>query len=114
MDLDEAVARIAEIEGQMVALTVERDALAGERDMLTGHAADLESARASLESRLRETAGAHDAASGDLAEVRVALSAASERGLAYLRRALLAEQAGQIVPELVVGGDEESLAASVE
>jgi hypothetical protein len=107
MDLDEAVARIAELEGQVSALTEERDTLAGQ-------SADLEAARASLEGRLRETTGAHEAASGDLAEARRALAEAGTRGLAHLRRALLAELADQIVPELVAGEDEGALLASVE
>jgi hypothetical protein len=42
------------------------------------------------------------------------LSAASVRELSHLRRALLAEHAGQVVPELVSGDDEEALLASVE
>src|SRR3954468_23569698 len=69
---ERAVARIAELEGQVAALTEERDTL-------TGRAADLETTRASLEGRLRETAGAHEAASADLAETRSALNAAGER-----------------------------------
>src|SRR3954451_4069738 len=104
---ERAVARIAELEGQVTALTEERDTL-------TGRAADLETTRASLEGRLRETAGAHEAASAALAEARSALSAAGERELTNLRRALLAELSGQIVPELVAGADEAALLASVE
>lgn len=107
MDLNEAVARIAELEGQVTALTEERDTLAG-------RASDLETARASLEGRLRETAGSHEAASGELAEARRALTEAGSRGLAYLRRALLAELGGQVVPELLAGEDESALLASVE
>jgi hypothetical protein len=107
MELDEAVARIAELEGQMTALTEERDVLAG-------RASELETTRASLEGRLRETAGAHESASEELAEARRALTEAGSRGLAYLRRALLAELGGQVVPELLVGEDETTLLASVE
>src|SRR4051812_47486152 len=104
---ERAAARIAELEGQVSALTEERDSL-------VGRAADLESVRASLDGRLRETAGAHEAVSADLAEARFAVNAAGERERTYLRRALLAELSGQIVPELVAGQDEATLLASVE
>jgi len=61
-------------------------ALTGERETLTGE---------------RDTRiGERDAAHG--------------RELANLRRALLAEHAGQVVPELVHGDDEAALVASVE
>src|SRR4051812_30473750 len=98
MDLEAATARIAELEGEVTTLRAERGALAG-------RAADLESARGTLEGRLVEMAGAQEAASGELTEARA-------RGLTYLRRALLAEQTGQLVPELVAGDDEEGLLES--
>jgi hypothetical protein len=107
MDLEAATGRIVELEGEVTTLRAERSALA-ER------AADLETSRATLEGRLMEVIGVHEAASGELAEARTALSATSARGLTYLRRALLAEQAGLLVPELVAGDDEEALLASVE
>jgi hypothetical protein len=100
MDLEQALARIADLEGQVTTLT-------GERDAVTERATELAATQAALDSRLVETTEAHDAASADLAETRA-------RGLTYLRRALLAEQAGQIVPELVVGDDESALLSSVE
>ena len=100
MDLEAATARIVELEGEVTTLRAERSALA-ER------AADLESARATLEDRLVEVAGAQEEVSGELSEARA-------RGLSYLRRALLAEQGGLLVPELVAGEDEASLLASVE
>lgn len=107
MELETAVARIGELEGQVAALTEERD-------MLASQAAELETARAALDGWLTEAAGAQEVASGELTEARRALQEASARGLTYLRRALLAEQVGQLVPELVMGDDEESLLASVE
>jgi hypothetical protein len=121
MDLEAARARIADLEsavsvvaqerdrlaGERDALMLERDALAGERDAVSGQARELEAAQAALGDRLAETAGAHDAARAELAEARA-------HGLAYLRRALLAEHAGHVVPELVGGGDEVALQASVE
>ena len=107
MDLEQALARIAELEGQVTTLT-------GERDALTGRAAELETAQAALDTRLAEAAGAQTAVSADLAETQRALSAASGRELTYLRRALLAEHAGQVVPELVSGDDEAALLASVD
>jgi hypothetical protein len=121
MDLEAARARIADLEsavlvvaqerdrlaGERDALMVERGALAGERDTVAGRVRELEAAQAALDGRLEETAGAHDAVTAELAEARV-------QGLVYLRRALLAEHAGQVVPELVGGNDEASLQASVE
>jgi chromosome segregation ATPase len=107
MDLEQALARIAELEGQMTALT-------GERDALAGRATELETAQAALDARIAEATGAHTALSAELAEAQHALGAASGRELSYLRRALLAEHAGQVVPELVSGDDEEALLASVE
>src|SRR4051794_8232405 len=107
MELETAVARIGELEGQVAALTEERDTLAS-------RAAELETARSALEGRLGEAAGGQEAVSGELAEARQALGEASARGLAYLRRALLAEQVGRIVPEVVAGDDEATLLGSVE
>jgi chromosome segregation ATPase len=105
--LNEANGRIADLEGQVAALT-------GERDEVHGRAAELEAAQAALDNRLAETTDARDAAAADLAEARLALSAANGLGLTYLRRALLAEHAGQLVPELVGGDDEGTLLASIE
>ena len=121
MDLEAARARIADLEsavlvvaqerdrlaGERKAAMAERDALAGERDAASGRVGELEAARAVQDGRLAEMIGAHDMASAALAEAR-------SQGLAYLRRALLAEHAGQVVPELVGGDDEASLQASVE
>ena len=107
MELEQALGRIAELEGQVTAL-------AGERDAVTGRATELEAVQAALDARLAETTGAHATVSADLAETQQALNAATGRGLTYLRRALLAEHAGQVVPELVSGGDEEALLASVD
>jgi chromosome segregation ATPase len=114
MDLEQALARIAELEGQVTAISGERDAATGERDTLAGHTSELEAARADLDARLAEATGAHSTVAADLAAAQRALSAAHTSGLANLRRALLAEQAGRIVPELVGGDDEEALLASVE
>ena len=114
MDLEQALARIAELEGQVTASSSERDAATGERDTLAGRVSELEVGRADMDARLAETAGAHSTVAADLAAAQQALSAAHTSGLANLRRALLAEQAGRIVPELVGGDDEETLLASVE
>jgi hypothetical protein len=105
--LSEANGRIADLEGQVTALT-------GERDAVTGRATELEAAQAALDARLAETTGAHAVVSADLAEAQLALSASNGRGLTHLRRALLAEHTGQVVPELVSGDDEEALLASVD
>lgn len=121
MDLEAARARIADLESAVLVVAQERDRLAGERDAVmaerdaladernaaSGRVGELEVAQAALDGRLAETTEAHGVASAALAEAR-------SQGLAYLRRALLAEHAGQVVPELVGGGDEASLQASVE
>jgi hypothetical protein len=100
VDLEQAMARIADLEVQVAAL-------AGERDAMTGRVGELEAVRSALDARLAETTGQHESAATGLAE-------AQSRGLGYLRRAVLAEHAGRIVPELVGGADEEALLASVD
>jgi hypothetical protein len=100
MDLEQALARIAELEGQVTVL-------ADERDAASGRVAEMELARTALDAQLGEVNAAREMASATLTE-------AQTRGLMYLRRALLAEHAGQVVPELVTGESEETLLASVE
>ena len=100
MELEDALARIADLEGQVSVLT-------GERDAAAGAFTELEAAHAALGGQLTEAASARDAVTGDLNAVRAA-------GLTFVRRALLAENAGQLVPELVIGESEETLLASVE
>jgi hypothetical protein len=107
MELEQALARIGELEGRVAALS-------GERDALTGRTSELEAAQAALDARLAEATGAQAAISAELAEARSALGAAHDREMTNLRRALLAEHADQIVPELVVGDDEPALLASLE
>jgi hypothetical protein len=107
MELEEAQARIAELEGQVTTLTAERT-VASER------ATELESARAGLGAQLAEVTVAQDAAELALSEANGTLAEAQALGLAHLRRALLAEHAGQVVPELVTGETEEALLASVD
>src|SRR5947207_8217025 len=107
MELEEAVARIAELEGQVTALTAERD-------VASGRVAELESGRASLDAQLAEATTARDTAELALSEANGTLAEAQALGLAQLRRALLAEHAGQVVPELVTGETEAALLASVE
>jgi chromosome segregation ATPase len=107
MDLEEALAQIGELEGRVTMLT-------GERDAASERAAHLESAHATLDARLAETAGERDAAQRALNEVNGSLAEALTLGRDHLRRALLAEHAGRVVPELVTGEDEASLLASVE
>jgi hypothetical protein len=68
---------------------------------------ELEQALARIAELEAETAGVRDASTSALVETQA-------RGLGYLRRALLAEHAGQVVPELVAGENEEALLASVE
>ncbi|MCC6179473.1 MAG: hypothetical protein IT305_29540 [Chloroflexi bacterium] len=103
-ELEKAQARIAELEGRVSALTAER-AVASARMR------ELEEERSGLEVRLTEAVEGRDAAT---AELTASLAETRAAGLAHLRRALLAEQAGQVVPELVTGEDEAGLLASVE
>src|SRR5690242_11769399 len=105
MELEEALARIGELEGQVTALTAERDT-ASER------AAALESGRGALDAQLAEVASAREAAELALREAHGTLAEAQAVGLANLRRALLVEHAGQVVPELVTGENEADLLAS--
>src|SRR3954470_17275495 len=105
MELEEALARIVELEGQITTLAAERDT-ASER------AAELESSRAALDGQLAEAATARDAAELALRDANGTLAEAQALGLANLRRALLAEHAGQVVAELVTGEDEPALLAS--
>lgn len=52
-------------------------------------------------------------AQAELVEAQTSLGEAQRAGLAQLRRALLAEHAGQLVPELVAGSSTEELEASL-
>ena len=94
MELEEALARIAELEGQVTALTGERDAVT-ERSARPGVGA-----RDAGRAAGRGDRGAGCGAAG-LSEANGSLAEVQARGLTYLRRALLAEHAGQVVPELV-------------
>ena len=107
MELEEALARIADLEGQVSALT-------GERDAAAGHIAELEAAHAALGGQLAEATGQLAEVAGSRDITTADLQTARATGLTYLRRALLAEHAGQLVPELVIGESEETLLASVE
>jgi hypothetical protein len=100
MELDEALGRITELEEQVSALAAERETLTAEFD-------DLVREREGVARELAEAVRGRDAAIGELAATRTA-------GLGYLRRALLAEHAGQCVPELIIGESEEALLASLE
>lgn len=77
-----------------------------------GSAMEVEAA--DLRARLAELEAQMAAGAQDLEAARAAASEASARALAYLRRALLAENAGQVVPELVAGSTVEEMEASVE
>jgi chromosome segregation ATPase len=105
--LEEAQARVSELEAQVASLAGERDAAVNLGEQ--------------LRVQLGETAGQRDAATAELtaaqttaSEAQAAASEASAAVLAATRRALLAEYAGQVVPELVVGETVEALEASVE
>ena len=89
--LEAALGRIAELEERVTALGAERDAAS--------------TRVAELEGTVVERSAA-DGESTALAEARAT-------GIGYLRRALLAEHAGAVVPELVTGDTPERLEASV-
>ena len=95
--VDAALGRIAELEERLAALGAERDAA-------SARVTELEGAVAKRAAADGEPAGGESAV---LAEARAT-------GLGYLRRALLAEHAGALVPELVTGDTPEQLEASVE
>ena len=85
--------QLAQLQGQLAALQAERDAA-------IARVGELERSRT---------------AEGDrISALEQQLAQAQERGLGAYRRALLAEHAGQVVEELVQGGTEEALDASIE
>lgn len=69
---------------------------------------------AQLEADLAAARDQLGAARQELEATRAGLADATRQGLEHLRRALVAEHAGQIVPELVTGTTPDELAASVE
>ena len=94
--LEAALGRIAELEGRLAALGAERD-----------------TAGAQAGAQAAESEGMVAERAADAGE-SAALSEARTAGIGYLRRALLAEHAGTVVPELVTGDTPEQLEASVE
>ncbi len=107
MDLEEATAKIADLETRVQATSAEADAArqqaqadAAERDAAATRLAELEPSVTTLQSEA-ETA-------------RTAAGHAQAEALGNLRRAILAENAGQVVPELVRGDTAEQLQASVD
>lgn len=89
-DGDRAVARALEQVRELVA----------ERDRLRGHVGELEGRTALLQ--------------GEAETARSAAGAAQAESLVHLRRALLAESSGRVVPELVTGDTAEALQASLD
>src|SRR5215216_2457722 len=99
-DLAAANARITELEGQVSTTSAERDAARAEHQTAATRLAELEPTVTTLQS--------------DAEQTRTVAGAAQAESLGHLRRAILAEQAGQVVPELVRGTTAEELTASVE
>lgn len=66
------------------------------------------------EARIHELEQQLGAAAQELAAVRAGLGDAQRQGLEHLRRALLAEHQGQVIPELLVGATPAELEASVQ
>ena len=106
-ELEAANARISELEGQVTSLTGERDGAVALGEQLRQQQNETAAARDAALAQVAELTTARDAATTSAAE-------ASAATLAATRRALLAEHAGQVVPELVTGETVEALAASVE
>jgi len=110
MELEQALARVVELEGQVTALAGERDAAVGLGEQLRGELGPLRS-----QAELATTLGvqiATVAAERDAAAA--ALVVAGADALTATRRALLAEHAGRVVPELIAGDSAAALEASVE
>jgi len=113
VDLEQALARVQELEGQVTDLGGQVASLIGERDtavqlgeQLRGELGELRTAHETAAAGLTEAAAARDAAQSELSEARGS-------ALSLARRALLAENAGQVVPELVAGESVEALEASI-
>lgn len=107
MELEEALARIAALERDLEMVRADRDNVTAERNDLANGLAGLEAVKRGVDTQLAEANHRADAAANDAAATRVA-------SLSYLRRALLAEHAGQCVPELVIGESEAALLASLD
>jgi hypothetical protein len=100
---DDPAARVAALEAS---LATER-ARAAELETAAARAAQLEQDLAAVQAE-------RDAHAARVGELEAAHGQAVSRGLDAHRRALIAENAGQIVEELVQGATEEALDASVE
>ena len=85
----------------------------GVDDASAARVAQLEAALSAVAGQLAEAQGAADVARGEAETQRVAAAEAQALALAAHRRALLAENAGQIVAELVRGGSAADLDASI-
>lgn len=114
MDLEEAQARISELEGQVTALTGERDGAVQLGETLRVQLGETAAARDAATVSVTELTAAREATAAELAAAQQQASEAQAAGLTALRRALLAENAGQVVPELIDGDTAEALTASVE
>lgn len=106
MTPDEAQTEIARLREEIAAQRAALDEVASERAAARSEA---EAARVLVE----RAQGELEAMRQELAAREMALEEARRAGLAALRRALLAEHAGAIVPELVTGATAEELEASV-
>jgi len=107
--IEEARMKLAELEGQVTTLVTERDAAnvrLAELEPTVTQAHALGGRVAELEAALGESRTAVEGAATAIGEAK-----AGE--LAAVRRALLAEHAGTVVPELVAGDTAEALEASV-
>jgi hypothetical protein len=101
---------VADLTAQLAAA----QARVGELEAAAGAAEGLRGRADQLAADLQTVQVERDAHAARVAELEAAHGQAVSRGLDAHRRALIAENAGQIVEELVQGATEEALDASVE
>jgi len=109
-DHDRADRPVSESVGEPIVAADDAARVAALEALAAAAGRELEAARA----RVGELEAGSEAQAGELARTREAVMAVEQRALAAHRRALLAENRGQVVDELVQGGTVEALEASVE
>ena len=106
MDLEQALARIRELEGERNSLRAERDGAVALGEQLRGTVEERTRERDAATSQVSALTSARDQAVAQLGEARTGLLSAE-------RARLIAENAGKVVPELIRGDTVEALQASV-
>jgi hypothetical protein len=111
---ERAQARILELETQVSSLQGERDAAVGLGEQLRVQLGETAAARDAEAATAAELAAQHEAVTAQVSAAQATAAEARAAALAGTQRALLAENVGQVVPELVTGDTVEALEASVE